>query len=360
MVSQLSKNCLALISRLLRRTLPLLLPSLSLLAGASPLLAATADPATAKLYDTITVYWENDFFAGTDRDYTNGLRFTWSTPYRVDPDDPMLPGWSRPWLKKLPSGDPHGRAVSLSFGQSIYTPSDTSRDEIDPTDRPYAGYSYLAADFHNRSPEVKTSWEFQVGVVGPLSFAEEFQDFTHDLLGNGRAKGWEHQLKDEPIFEVICERHWLLLHTEKEHGLAFDLIPHVGGQLGNASTLLNVGGELRVGWDLPQNFGTCPIRGGCESNSAFAENPPRPGLSGVYLFLATDGRWVLRNIFLDGNTFADSASVERVPLVADFMAGIALQYGVTRMTYSYVLRTKEFESQTDRQLFGALSCSWTY
>lgn len=328
---------------------------------AAPLLAESRQLATPKVYDTFTVYWENDVFGGTDRDYTNGLRFTWSTPYRVDPDDARLPGWSRPWLKKLPGGNPgEGRAVSLSFGQSIYTPSDTSRDEIDPTDRPYAGYSYLAAGFHNRSNEVKTSWEFQAGVVGPLSFAEEFQHFSHDFLGNGRAKGWEQQLKDELILQVICERHWLLLHTENAHGLAFDLIPHLGGQLGNASTLVNGGGELRFGWDLPHNFGTCPIRGGCESNSAFLDNKPPPGFSSCYLFLATDGRWVLRNIFLDGNTFADSASVERMPLVADFMAGIAVQYGITRLTYSYVYRTREFESQERQQLFGAFSVSWIY
>lgn len=327
-----------------------------------PSLHAESQAAAApKVYDSFTAYWENDLFGGTDRDYTNGLRFTWSTPYRVDPDDPRLPGWSRSWLKRLPGGNPgEGRAVSLSFGQSIYTPSDTKRDEFDPNDRPYAGYSYLAADFHNRGAAVKSVWEFQVGVVGPLSFAEEFQDFTHDLLGLGRAKGWENQLKNEPILEVIGERHWLWLHREVAQGLALDLIPHLGGQFGNAAILVNAGGELRFGWQLPGNFGTCPIRGGCESNSAFGEQPAPAGFSSCYLFLATDGRWVLYNIFLDGNSFSDSSRVERSPLVADFMAGVAWQYGSTRMTYSYVYRTREFETQERQQLFGAFSLSWTY
>ncbi len=327
----------------------------------SLLLAEAQRQPDQKVYDTLTVYWENDAFAGTDQDYTNGLRFTWSTPYRVDPDDARLPAWSRPWLEKLPGGNPgEGRAVSWSFGQSIYTPSDTRREGIDPVDRPYAGYSYLAADFHNRGPAVKTSWEFQVGVVGPLSFAEEFQNFTHDLLGNARVNGWDHQLKNEPILQVIGERHWLLLHSEGEQGLSFDLIPHLGGQLGNAFTLVNAGGELRFGWNLPRNLGTCPIRGGCESNSAFLDKQPLPGFSGCYLFLVTDGRWVIHNIFLDGNNFTDSSSVERVPFVADFMAGIAVQYGITRVTYSYVYRTREFKSQERQQLFGAFSFSWTY
>lgn len=326
---------------------------------------AESSPAVPpKIYDTFTAYWENDAFAGTDRDYTNGLRFTWSTPYRLDPDAARLPGWSRPWLKRLPGGDPgEGRSVSLSFGQSMYTPVKTKSAELDVNDRPYGGYSYLAASFHSRAAAVKTSWEFQAGIVGPLSFAEELQNWSHDLLGSSRSQGWDHQLKNEPALEVICERHWLLAHADNELGLSVDAIPHLGGRLGNVSTYLNLGGEVRWGWNLPRNFGTCPIRPGCESNSAFTDEPfrsPRLGLSSWHLFAALDGRVVLRDIFLDGNTFADSHSVRREILVGDFMTGVALQYGITRLTYSYVLRSREFESQSARQLFGALSFSWTY
>jgi len=331
---------------------------------AAPLRAESPPAPAAKIYDTFTVYWENDVFARTDQDYTNGLRFTWSTPYHLDPDASRLPEWSRPWLKRLPGGDPgEARAVSLSFGQSIYTPVDIKESEPNPSDRPYGGYSYLAASFHNRSRNTKTTWEFQAGIVGPLSFAEEFQNVTHDLVGSSRAAGWDNQLKNEPALEVICERHWLLAHADDELGLSFDVIPHLGGRLGNVSTYLNLGGELRWGWQLPHNFGTCPIRPGCDSNSAFNEAAPRPfrpGLSSWHLFAAMDGRAVFHDIFLDGNTFADSQHVKREIIVADFMSGIAVQYGVTRVTYSYVLRTREFESQKTRQLFGALSFSWSY
>jgi lipid A 3-O-deacylase len=321
-------------------------------------------PASDKIYDTLTVYWENDVFAGTDRDYTNGLRFTWSTPYRLDPADPRLPKWSSPWLQRLPEVGPgERRAVSLSFGQSIYTPVDMGRSELDVNDRPYAGYSYLAATFHQRTTKVKTSWELQLGIVGPLSFAEEFQDSTHDLLGNGRAQGWDHQLRNEPGLDLICERHWLLLHSAGDPGLNFDLIPHLGGRFGNINTSVNLGGEVRLGLNLPQTFGTCPIRGGCESYSAFNDEGSRPageGFKGFHLFVGIDGRAVFHDIFLDGNTWGDSHSVEKEILVADLLAGIALRYGNMTATYSYVYRTKEFKTQSDQQLFGSLSLAWTY
>ncbi len=324
----------------------------------------TKAPASDKIYDTLSVYWENDVFAGTDRDYTNGLRFTWSTPYRLDPADPRLPKWSSPWLQRLPDGkENERRAVSLSIGQSIYTPSDMNRTEPDPNDRPYAGYSYLAATFHQRTPAVKTSWEFQFGIVGPLSFAEEFQNGTHDLLGNGRAQGWDRQLRNEPGLDLICERHWLLLHSAGDPGINFDLIPHLGGRLGNINTSINLGGEVRLGWNLPQTFGTCPIRGGCESYSAFNDEGSRPDgdfFEGVHLFVGVDGRAVFHDIFLDGNTWADSQSVEREILVADLLAGIALRFDSMTITYSYVYRTKEFKTQSDQQMFGSVSLAWTY
>ena len=332
-----------------------------------PLAVARADSGEAtagKIYDTFTVYWENDAFAGTDRNYTNGLRFTWSTPYTLDQHDPGLPRWSKPWLQLLPGSEMgQRRAGSLSFGQSIYTPTDIGRAEPDPDDRPYAGYTYLAATFHQRTAALKTSWEFQFGVVGPLSLAEEFQGWNHDLLGNGRAQGWDRQLRNEPGVELICERHWLLLHAPGDRGLNFDLIPHLGGRLGNINTSVNLGGEIRLGWNLPQSFGTCPIRGGCESNSAFNDTAARPvgtGFGGVHFFVAGDGRAVIHDIFLDGNTWADSPSVEREVLVADLMAGIALRYGRVTATYSYVYRTKEFKTQANQQLYGALSIALIY
>ncbi len=73
------------------------------------------------------------------------------------------------------------------------------------------------------------------------------------------------------------------------------------------------------------------------------------------LFTGLEARALAWDIFLDGNTFADSHSVEKKDLVADATAGLALTYNNTRISYTLVCRTKEFDLQQDPQIFGALS-----
>ncbi len=47
-------------------------------------------------------------------------------------------------------------------------------------------------------------------------------------------------------------------------GLAAQIIPHFGVSVGNVASYINVGGEIRAGWRLPDDFGTSSIRpGGC-------------------------------------------------------------------------------------------------
>ena len=53
-------------------------------------------------YDTFTLYYENDYFTGSDQDYSQGLKLTWSTPYETEFGEPNLPEWSYPLINNLP------------------------------------------------------------------------------------------------------------------------------------------------------------------------------------------------------------------------------------------------------------------
>jgi lipid A 3-O-deacylase len=325
------------------------------------LFAAPAAAESEKTFDTFTVYWENDFVVRTDRDYTNGLKFTWSTPYKTDSTSAHLPRWSHAAIDRLPFvSDPNTqRAVTLSLGQNIYTPSDIDRSDVIADDRTYAGIAYLAAGFHSIKDARRISWEIDVGMIGPYSYAEQSQNSIHRLIGSQQAQGWSHQLGNELALEAICESQWRAFHGENARGFSYDVISHLGARVGNVQIYVNTGAEARIGWNLPGDFGSCPIRPGCETNSGDMERKT-DGRLGVHVFTAVDGRAVARDIFLDGNTFGKSQSVDKEPFVADIIAGIALEYGKFKMNYSYVLRTKQFKTQQNDQIFGTISLSWVY
>lgn len=74
-----------------------------------------------------------------------------------------------------------------------------------------------------------------------------------------------------------------------------------------------------------------------------------------HLFAGFDGRLVGHNIFLDGNTFRDSRSVDKYLLVADLQIGIVLTWHTTRISYTHVLRTREYKSRESNDDFGAIT-----
>lgn len=311
-----------------------------------------------------TLYWENDSFTGTDRDYTNGLKLTWSQPYSSPEDErPGIKNWMMNHLPLMNHPDAQ-RATSLSVGQNIYTPEDTTRTDVVLDDRPYAGFSYLGFGFLSNNARRRDVWEINVGLVGPLSQAESAQDWVHDLIDAERAQGWDNQLENEIGLELICETKWRLWHTGDHQGFGVDLIPHLGGRIGNIATYASTGAEVRLGWLMPQDFGTCPIRPGCDVGSTLSDglgiNGGDASRLGIHFFAAFEARAVLRDIFLDGNTFQDSHSVDKELLVADLMGGIAVHYNRIRMNYTYVLRTREFEQQDDNHAFGAVSLTYVY
>ena len=74
-----------------------------------------------------------------------------------------------------------------------------------------------------------------------------------------------------------------------------------------------------------------------------------------YLFAGAEARAVAHDIFLDGNTFDSKQSIGKRPLVADVQAGLAIVFRQTRISYTQVWRTKEFDGQKKPDYFGSIS-----
>jgi hypothetical protein len=329
-------------------------------------LSARAQDNNAAQFGTFTFYAENDAFARTDSNYTGGAKFTSTRPFfRDEQDDALQSQWYYPLVSHLPfvKKPEFQLARSLSLGLTIFTPEDIKRRDLIEDDRPYAGFLYFAFGLHARSSDRTHTLEIDTGIVGPHSYVEQVQKGVHRLIGSNRPRGWDNQLEDEFALEVIYESKWKLLHSDVGSGFAYDFIPHVGGRIGNVHIYANGGAEFRFGWYLPNDFGTCPIRPGCESHHIFDRldnDVSQAGRFGVHTFIALDGKAVARDIFLDGNTFRDSHEVDKNVFVADIMAGIGLTSGRFKLTYAYVYRTKEFKKQDNDQRFASLTLGYTF
>lgn len=315
--------------------------------------------------EVFNLYYENDLFAGTDNNYTNGIKLSWVSANLADYiNDPCLPKWVRQlnrFSQALQPGAFDSRNMVISFGQSMYTPTDKYRTDLIKDDRPYAGWLYMGFAYNARTANVMDTVEIDVGVVGPASLARQTQNTIHDWRGIDRFNGWDNQLNDELGIQFVKERKNKVLVINKADGPKFDAITHYGFSLGNVKTYLNAGFEMRLGTFLPDDFGTSPIRPASDSNAPLPINATRRlSGGGIHTFVAVDARAVAHNIFLDGNTFSDSHSVAKEYFVGDVSAGIAYQWAGGKITYAQVLRSKEFRQQKDAQSFGSITISLEY
>ena len=319
---------------------------------------------------TLNLHFENDLFANTDSDYTNGVRASWVSPDLHD----FIAGkqLTYDWVNRVnelleplhPQFSGQGkvhRNIVVSVGQLMFTPRDKFKTELDVNDRPYAGRLYTSLGYQARTSNKLHSFEINVGVVGPAAMAQQTQNIVHDIRGLERFHGWDNQLHNELGVQLVFERkrRFKPLPGKYIFDLESDLISHWGGSLGNVATYLNAGAELRLGWALPKDFGRSSIRPGGEGNNPGLGNPKNRKWQ-VHAYLAADGRAVAHNIFLDGNSFRDSHSVSKKPWVADLAAGVSATYQRWNISYSQIFRTKEFTGQQQSQQYGSLSVSYSY
>jgi lipid A 3-O-deacylase len=314
----------------------------------------------------VTLNVENDLFAGTDREYTSGVKASWASGNLDDYlNDPCLPAILKR-INRFDSfvgrGDYTGRNMVVSLAQQIFTPRDRTRTTLDPNDRPYAGWLYFGFAYNARHDFDMRTWELDLGMVGPQAYAKQTQDFIHDLRNLPKWKGWANQLADEPGLQLTYEHKNRVLFDIHEYFPRVDVIPHYGGAVGNVQTYLNAGAEIRFGYQLPDDFGTSELRPGGNNNAPLSVTDARSGLAakGVHVFASFDARLVARNIFLDGNTFRSSPSVDKYPLVGDAALGFAWLWNRGKIAYTHYLRTKEFHQQSAAQEYGSISFTYVF
>jgi lipid A 3-O-deacylase len=374
--------------------------ALALVLCAAPVSAQTvitpdSDVHACNAPDTIrfrgfTARLENDLFADTDQNYTSGVAFTAVSHDIVGQLKPeCLPALVRLQAELITLLNPgfwadaenpaHAQNVVVKFGQSMFTPKDPARTDLILNDRPYAGLLYVGMAWNRRKhepqgdSEMLDTRELTLGVIGPLALAQESQNLVHEVIGVDQFQGWDNQLGNEPALQMAVDRKFKAYRGTGAitPGFSADTIRRLGLQLGNIETSATVGIEGRVGWNIPNDFGTYPIRPGAEnrppsassihgrpSEAAALATRPR---AGVHVFGTLETKLVLHDFALDGNLFQSSHSVTRIPWVAQAAVGFSAQSPVAghavKLAVMRVWRSREFEEQGPSHAYGSVTLS---
>jgi len=303
--------------------------------GAS-LAPAQQAPSTADPNATFTLQDENASISSgrlTDRYYVNGLRLGYTSGTDGVPD--FLTGVGHAvW------GSDGSQRFGFDLSQQIFTPADTQATQPPATDRPYAGILMGTFSLFQDTPTSRGMLSLGLGVVGPWALAEQVQNGFHDVIGQGHTNGWHYQLANEPAAELISARTWRL-PIASFAGLETDALPDLAIGLGNVRIYAQTGAVVRIGQGLDSDYGVARVQPGPSGGDAFT--PTRP--FAWYVFAGGDGQGVMRDITLDGNDFRSGPSVKLDPFVGEIEGGVALMAFGTRLTYTQVVQTQEFEHQ---------------
>jgi lipid A 3-O-deacylase len=304
----------------------------------------TADGQVPEARRSLRLAFENDLIAvrtagaPPDFDYTHGMR--------VEAAWPGAPGWMRR-ITRLP--ECHGdRArqrgcvmTAFELGQEIYTPR---RDASVPLagERPYAGWLYGAATTRVVSARRVRSLQLVIGLTGPPALAAEVQNALHRALRNTPQQGWAHQLAFEPGIAIRFDER---THREYSRGSRWrgraDV--HWGATAGSLRTALHAGIDGRLGLRGPE-----------------AWVPAEPEAEQSMRWYVTAGYRqdiVLRDLFVDGNTFRASARADGRIAVNQYHLGLGVRRRSFGLEYRHVSRSEEYRAQGGRHAYGVVSMS---
>mgnify|MGYP001040313042 CR=1 FL=1 len=179
--------------------------------------------------------YDNDFFAATDENYTQGYNFEFVTPvFRKNPLNFLL-------IKSRESEIKYG----LALEHIGFTPNRYELPEIQLGDRPFAAAIMLRSFNISINSKKKERWHssISVGLIGPGAFGEEMQVGIHKWTGNKEPLGWRHQIKNDAVlnYNVGFEKRILNLSNLFRLNLQTDF------KVGSLFSNLSAGANLVIG-----------------------------------------------------------------------------------------------------------------
>ena len=112
-----------------------------------------------------------------------------------------------------------------------------------------------------------------------------------------------------------------------------------------------MGASIRLGINLPDDFGIQTIDSLATTSGGRSAQSRRIG---AYAFVATEGRLLLYDAFLNSNIFQHSQRVHSELLVGDVIGGFVFYLRCLEIGYIHFARTPVFHGQTEHDSYGAV------
>lgn len=312
---------------------------------------------------------DNDLFAGSDRDYTNGIRVGIVQEFSLESDkgqrlNKRLRGGAKKIQERLQSirlDDEDNLRFARGFGltQLIFTPEDPNQLSSPEGERPYAGWLGLEYSLHVKADDLVNSLTVSVGTTGDASLAQPAQNWVHrNISGSPIFQGWDSQVPSELTVNINFDHKQRFRRLSKSisshNGLEIDGYYETGVAVGNFRSDAYVGSLARIGYRLPSGFSTPRVQLGSYGHQLFSNKKDYGNKFSGFAFAGLRASAVLHDITLDGPVFRDfDTGVESEPLVGELIYGLGLRYRKIDLLFSQTVRSDEFAGQTENQKFGS-------
>ncbi|WP_415398081.1 lipid A deacylase LpxR family protein [Sulfurimonas sp. CS5] len=313
--------------------------------------------------DQVSFQFNNDFFAGTDRHYSNGFALSWIDDTYEHKVDSSISFYSRFMLGLFNVVNIHGLEKSkkyntgVSISQAILTPEDVSLSTPQYDDSPYAAYLDLALFIFEWDDNSFNEYRLSVGVIGDYAGGEEIQNEFHSLIGNENAKGWDTQLKTQYSVEVMLQYGEISWEYNKKSSFSMDWFNHFGTNLGNFETSVFAGSMFRIGNNYSRSFNVqAPL---LQQEASSLQLKKRNNDFGWSISTGVTGSLQAYSYLVE-EARDEGYEMDKKVFYGSLYTGTDLFYQNHKVTLFYQTPTKYSTQENSRDIFGGFIYSYRF
>jgi lipid A 3-O-deacylase len=317
--------------------------------------------ATTVFSQQIAFQLYNDYFAGTDKLFTNGMALSWldNTYAGTQSKDAGYSKGADKLLHVLHLGTPQKprTTAGMSVAQFMLTPHSTTPKEPQYNDMPYAGYlafSFFAFEWNDNS---YNEYRATVGVIGKQAGCKFVQVNFHHLIKDTIPQGWDTQIATRYVANLLIARGYKSWKHHFSGGYEMDWANHFGGKIGNNDIEAFGSTVFRVGKNYVDNFNAhYPYLK--EEASLLDATEGHKGF-GYALSVGITGQ-ALAYSYIISEAKKEGYHITENHWNTILYSGLELFYGNSKFTFLYQMQSPYIKQESDKDIVGSFLYAYRF